>query len=139
MPLSDILKGKVVSCKLDHTIKDAADHMKAEDVGAMLVVDEAGKPVGICTDRDIVLRCVCDGVSLDDKVSDIMTRTLATVKQSAGIQDVIRLMRDREIRRVPVVDESGKAVGLISFGDIVGLLAKELSDISTATPVDVAA
>lgn len=138
MPLSDIVQNKVISCTLGTPIHEVADLMKSHDVGAVLVTD-GDKPVGICTDRDIVLRCVCEDLPLDTTVDKIMTKHVDTVGIDEGLQDVIRHMRDKEIRRVCVVDTNGRAVGLISFGDIVGLLAKELSDLSATTPVDVAA
>lgn len=139
MPLRDIIKNKVVSCARDHKIRDVAELMRSNDVGAILVVEQNQKPVGIVTDRDIVIRCVCDGLSIDEKVERIMSENVECVSLDAGLHDVIRLMRDRKIRRVPVVDQGGKSMGLVSFGDIVGLLAKELSEISTTTPLDVAA
>lgn len=139
MPLSDLVKQKVISCRTSSSIRDVADIMKTHDVGAVLVCDEAEKPLGIITDRDIVLRCISEQLPVTTSVDKVMSKSVHCAKLEDGIQDVIQLMRDNEIRRIPVVDHAGKAIGLISFGDVVGLLAKELSDISSNTPVDVAA
>ena len=134
MPLRDIVKSKLIACTPEHTIRQAAELMKRHDIGCLLVTKDE-KPVGIFTDRDIVVRCISDNLSTDAPVSDIMTKTVAAVTMDHGVQDVIRMMRNKEVRRIPVVDENGRAIALVSFGDIVGLLAKELGDISAATPL----
>ena len=135
MPLRDIITNKLVSCSHDTTITDVADLMKSENVGAVLVLKD-DKPFGIVTDRDIVMRCVCDQVGLDKNVSEIMTKSVETAKDTDGIQDIITKMRETGVRRIPVVDESGVAVGLISFGDLIGLLGKELSELTSVTPLE---
>ncbi|MBI3554743.1 MAG: CBS domain-containing protein [Deltaproteobacteria bacterium] len=134
MPLKDIVRGKVVSCRPDNTILEAAEVMKRNDVGCLLVIQD-DKPEGVLTDRDIVLRCIAGHIAPEAPVIDIMTRGVASVTVDDGIQDVINLMRAKEIRRVPVLEKDGRVIGLVSFGDIVGLLAKELGDLSAATPV----
>lgn len=134
MPLREIINESLVSCSLDTPICDVADLMKDKDVGAVLIT-ENDRPVGIVTDRDIVLRCVCDELELTTPVEQIMTKTVESVHIDDGIQDVVRCMKDKKIRRIPVVDDSEKAVGLISFGDIIGLLAKEMGELSFTTAV----
>ena len=136
MSLRNLLKKDVISCTPDTTVKAVAELMDDKDVGAVMIVDSSKKPVGIITDRDIVIRCIAGGKNCDNvKVKDIMTDGVESVSIDDGIFDVVKAMKEGEIRRVPVVDEAGKAVGLVSFGDIMALLGKEISDLSVpATP-----
>jgi CBS domain-containing protein len=107
--------------------------MRDENVGAILVL-EGGKPAGIITDRDLVLRCISEREDYTEKpVREFMTEDVECVGLDEGIQNVVERMRDGEIRRVAVVDDAGRAVGLLSFGDIFALLAREMGDLSTAT------
>lgn len=139
MPLRDLIKESLVSCEENESITDVCQTMKSRDVGAVLVVDEQSKPLGIITDRDIVIRGMAESIDFKKTtVGKLMTKSVDTVNLDMGLEDVISLMRDKQIRRVPVVDENGKAVGLISFGDVFGLLAKEMAELSRITPVEAA-
>ena len=130
MSLHNILEKKVVSCTTDTSIKNVATLMENENVGAILVLED-GKPKGIITDRDIVVRCVVKGMDcLATSAKDMMTEKVACVDIDSGLYDVVQVMRRNKIRRVPVVDSSGKAVGLLSFSDIYQFLAKEMGDLS---------
>ena len=137
MSLRNLLNRKLVSCAPDTTVRRAAKLMEKEDVGAILVLF-GGKPIGILTDRDIVVQCVSQGLDCEERpVSDIMSETVNTVNIDSGIYDVIRLMKKNKVRRTPVIDENGKAVGFLSFGDIFQLLSQEIADLSEcAVPED---
>lgn len=133
MPLNDLIDSNLVTCSPETSVRQAAILMKDRNVGAVLVTED-GFPSGIVTDRDLVVRCVCEGMECDElPVRDVMTHSVETVNLSAGIKDVIQSMKSEEIRRVVVVDAQGRAVGLLSFGDMVNLLARELNDLTTAT------
>ncbi|MEW6055224.1 MAG: CBS domain-containing protein [Bdellovibrionota bacterium] len=138
MPLRDIIKEKVHACSKETSVLDVADLMKKKDIGAVLVVED-GRPIGIVTDRDIAVRCIADRVDFSIPVHRIMTATPVVIDENKGLQDVIVLMKKHQVRRIPVVDPSGQAIGLISFGDVFGLIAKEMSDLSYDTPVIAAA
>lgn len=138
MSLRDIVNQKPITCSPDRPIEDVADLMREKNVGAVMIV-QGDKPVGIVTDRDIVLRCVSESVPVSERVDQIMTKTVATVRVDENVQDVVRVMSEKQVRRIPVVDEKGKAYGLISFGDLVGLIAKEMGELSATTAVDFAA
>jgi CBS domain-containing protein len=128
MSLREILRRDLIHCGPSQPIENVAQLMRDNDVGAVVVVKD-GKPVGIVTDRDITLRCVADKVERVSPVEAIMTKQVETVSIDEGIFEVIRVMKRNEVRRVPVVDDTGKAVGLVSFGDVYQLVGQELSDL----------
>jgi len=135
MSLRNLLQTELVSCPAETPIKHVAELMEKSDVGAVLITG-AGKPLGIVTDRDIAIRCVAKGLDGNQGIArDIMTKNVQTVSIDDGIMDVVRVMQENEVRRVPVVQEGGIAVGLLSFGDIFELLTKEMVALSVpATP-----
>ena len=131
MSLNKLLERELISCFQDDLVSDAARLMDERNVGAIVVVDANRFPVGIVTDRDIVVRCIGKGSNCEQtKVGDIMTSDISCVKTTEGIFDVIRTMKEGAVRRLPVVDESGVVVGLVSFGDMFQLLGQELSDLA---------
>jgi CBS domain-containing protein len=136
MPITKFVKQDIATLPYDASVEEAANMMRDENIGAVVVCDDDQRPIGMVTDRDIVLRCVCDGGDCSDTtVGDIMSRSIQTVHQNSGLMDIVKCMRDSGVRRVPIVDEGGKAVGLVSFGDVLEVLVTELSDLARpATP-----
>jgi signal-transduction protein with cAMP-binding, CBS, and nucleotidyltransferase domain len=130
MPIKDLMTKSLCLCQPDASISHVAHLMKKFDVGSVLVV-ENDKPVGIVTDRDIVIECVADGKDCSGvKVSEMMTSEIETMSEEAGVQDLLHCMRDQKVRRVPIVNEQGKPVGILSTDDLITLFAKELGDLS---------
>ena len=119
-PLSVLLKfkgNKVLSVSPSHSLQDCALLMKEHNVGAVVVV-EAGKVVGMFTERDVVNRVISDDVSRTSPVSDVMTKNVTTVTSDSLVDDAMGIMtRDRH-RHLPVVDD-GELVGILSIGDIL--------------------
>jgi CBS domain-containing protein len=118
------------------TVLEAARRMRARRVGTLVVVDDAGKPVGLLTDRDLTLRVVAAGGDPRAlSVAEVMTANPKTVSESTPIESALALMRSGAFRRLPVVNEDGKLVGILSLDDarppaeefalIGGLLARE--------------
>lgn len=102
----------------EETVEQAARMFSKYDVGSMPVVD-GEKLVGVLTDRDIVIECVAKGNDCSStKVSDIATSNVVTVTVDDQAADVARVLSDNQIRRVPVVDEQGKVVGVIAQADV---------------------
>lgn len=133
MSLKNYLERELVTCNPITNLVEVARMMDDKDVGAVLVVDD-DKPCGIVTDRDIVIRCLVDGKDPSQtKVSEVMTQDLETVTLDDGIFDVVQCMKEGKIRRVPVVDNDGKAVGLISMGDVFKLIGEEIHDLTLAS------
>ena len=135
--IRDLIKPKLVIVEPDEKVAQAAKVMEKENVGAVLILDE-GKPRGIVTDRDIVVRCIAENIDVDDcTVENIMTETLETCRDTDGIYDVIQKMQDAKVRRIPIVDRTGRAIGVVSFGDILAVLGKEISGLaSSVTPAE---
>lgn len=134
MSVGEICNREVVIVSRDNTVVEAALLMREHHVGALVVVEESAekrRPVGILTDRDIVVEIVAEGVAIENLLAgDVMSIDPVTVREDAGIGETIKLMRDRGIRRIPVVDDDGVLAGILTVDDIIDLLAEELADIS---------
>jgi CBS domain-containing protein len=134
MTVGEICNRDVVIVRREDTILAAAKLMRQHHVGDVVVVDERGGfrlPVGIVTDRDLVIEIMATG--LDQKVitaGDIMIEELVTVKESLGVFEAIQYMRAKAIRRLPVVDERGALVGILALDDLLQLLSEELAAIA---------
>ena len=115
---SDVMNPGVNSVAPDATVQEAATQMAELDVGALFVgSDEALE--GVLTDRDIIVRLVVEGrSSADAKVSEIMSAALFSCKADDPVEAVFAEMRERQIRRMPVYDESGSAVGVVALSDL---------------------
>jgi CBS domain-containing protein len=117
------------------SIVDAAVLMRKEDIGDVVVLKD-DRLCGILTDRDIVVRALAErGDPAGVTVGEICSRELTSIPPTASIGDAVRLIRDRAIRRLPVVEE-GEVVGIVSIGDIAVARDRKsaLGDISAAPP-----
>ena len=106
----------------DTNLPEVARLMQSEDVGIVPVVDGAGSRqlLGVVTDRDIALRVVGEGRDPNSvRVSDVMSTTLRTAKESDSVDDVMSLMGEQQVRRIPIVDERGALVGIVAQADVV--------------------
>jgi len=131
MSISEFCVRDVVCTTRSATIAKAAALMRQFHVGDVLVVDETdGRriPVGIVTDRDIVIEVVATGVDPRLlKVGDLVQRPIVTVTEDRSYGDTIRLMTVNGVRRMPVVDRTGNLVGIISVDDMLRQLAIPLA------------
>lgn len=131
MPISEICNREVVIVQPTDTALEAALVMRQHHVGDVLVVEERGGsrvPVGIVTDRDLVVEIMAP--QLDPStitVGDIMAPELATVKESAGMFEAVEFMRVKGVRRLPVVDDNGGLIGILTLDDLIELLAEEMA------------
>jgi CBS domain-containing protein len=120
----------VLSVKPDATVSFVAGLMREKNIGC-IVVTENHKPVGIVTDRDIALRKETSGDgSGPDLIENIMTRDIVTIRKDTGIFEAIQVMKSAGVRRMPIVDSSGRLVALLTVDDLIRLLARELGDIA---------
>ncbi len=131
--LKELVNKHLVTVEPDTKVKEAAKIMEKENVGTVLVLDN-NRPRGILSDRDIVLRCIAKDVDVDDcTVENVMTESLATVNENDGIFDCIEKMRENHVRRIPVVNDQNKVVGILSFGDLLAILSKEFMHLTETT------
>lgn len=108
-----------------HTI---AERMRQRTVGCLVIVNEFREPIGVVTDRDLVIRVLAEGKDpYTTRIEEAMTYNLKTVPDDGAIEQALRLMRGGEFRRVPVVDQDGKLVGIVTLDDILMLLAEEFT------------
>jgi CBS domain-containing protein len=117
MKCSEIMTRNVTTASPEMTLKDVAAMMRDGDMGAVPVVDN-GRLEGIVTDRDIVVRAIAEGSDSATPVGEAMTRDIFSVKPDDFVFEAIRLMGDKQIRRVPVVTETGELAGIIAMADI---------------------
>lgn len=126
MRVSEIMTKAAVVDQSDDTVAEAASKMWNQQTGSLLVV-EGDDLVGILTERD-VLRLVATGTKLDQaRVAEVMTKDVVSVGPGTSLREAARIMADRWIRHLPVVD-NGKLVGIISQRDLVGVLAGALNE-----------
>lgn len=134
MIIADCCKRDVVVAERDTTVAQAAKLMRKYHVGDVVVVDSAGaaqRPLGIVTDRDIVVEVVALGVDpCDVKLGELVTGRLACVAAADTHVDAIRMMAANAVRRMPVVDAMGSLVGIVTADDLLPQVAAELSDLS---------
>jgi CBS domain-containing protein len=127
MSLERFCRKQVVTVSPKQTVRDVALKMRDHHVGAVVVVEE-DRPIGIVTDRDIVLRVVVDGRDPGTTaVGDVMSRGVKAVRADEKIDDAISSIRAAGVRRLPIVDANGRAVGMVTLDDLVVLVAGELS------------
>jgi CBS domain-containing protein len=134
MKVGVICVRETVMVKKSETLREAAKLMKGLHVGALVVVEaleEKNRPLGIITDRDIVLKAVAEDESCDITVGEIIAAELVTANENDMLFDTLEHMKSKGIRRVPVVDEEGYLAGILSTDDIVEFLTDEMKDIST--------
>lgn len=111
------------------SVRACASRMLARNVGSLVVVDERRHPTGIVTDRDLALRIVAEGRDPEGlTVADVMTPNPHTVAQDSSLAACVAQMREKGVRRLPVVDQHGVLEGVVSLDDVMGCAAKSMAD-----------
>lgn len=134
MLVGKICNREVVFVEPESSIREAARLMREHHVGDLIVArGKSGKcvPVGIVTDRDLVIEVIAKDVGMDDiSVGDIMSNQLVTAREGDDLLDTIKIMRARGIRRLPVIDDDGALAGILTVDDLIELFAEQLGDLS---------
>lgn len=134
MQAGELCSREVYIVRANEPLVDAAREMRKRHVGAVVVVEPragAAVPVGIVTDRDIVVGQLAHNADLFClTVGDVMTREPMTVPEAEGLSESIRRLSARGVRRAPVVAASGDLVGILSFDDVLPAVAEELSSLA---------
>ncbi|MEK7778703.1 MAG: CBS domain-containing protein [Pseudomonadota bacterium] len=134
MTVGKICNREAITIQRDETVLEAAKLMRQYHVGAVIVIDKLNGrivPVGIVTDRDLVVEVLA--TELDETVltvGDIMAAEVFTVKESLATYEAIEFMRRKTVRRLPIVDEVGELVGILTLDDALQLLSEELLDLA---------
>ena len=132
MSLESLCRREIVCVDVNTTVLQATEMMEDMNVGCVIVIQN-DRPVGIVTDRDVVLRVV--NKRLDAAkcvVGDIMSLEVVTLKQNTGLYDALEQIKESgsRVRRFPIVDENGAIKGIITLDDVIDLLGKEMSDVA---------
>lgn len=131
MNLSEQFRSKVFTVRPNDTLRAATEKMLAENVGAVVVV-ENGQVVGILTDRDVA-RCsiLCDNPG-ETPVSEVMTHDVVTIWDDLDLLEATQYFQGHQVRRLPIVDRDNHLVGMVTLDDVLTLLSRELFNISKA-------
>jgi CBS domain-containing protein len=134
MQIGDFCRNGVTVVNRDSTVLEAAQMMRRYHIGAVVVVDVMGEsqvPVGIVTDRDIVLAVVA--MSLEPRslsAGDIMGDEVVTVPEDCEVHEAIATMRKKGVRRMPIVKANGALAGIVTLDDLLPMLSEELADLA---------
>jgi CBS domain-containing protein len=119
-------------------IVEASQEMRTRSIGAVVVISDDYKPIGLVTDRDIVMRIVADDKGPREVVVEqIMSGGVVTLTEQASIREATELMRDKGVRRIVIVDENDRVTGLVSFDDLILLLGMEIGNLANAVVSEV--
>jgi CBS domain-containing protein len=133
MNAGEICNREVVVAYRNMSLAEAAKLMREYHVGSLVVVvDRLSErvPVGMLTDRDLTVAVIAK--ELDPRklnVGEVMSAELFTVREKDSVTDVLRLMRDRGVRRVPVLTHSGALAGIVTIDDVLDIVAEQLGDV----------
>ena len=121
----------VVVVEKGESVRSAINLMRQHHVGDVIVVDtQTKKPIGVLTDRDIVIEILAEDVDLDAvSIGDVMSFDLVSTTEDTKLLDAIKLMRIKGVRRLPVINQSGGLEGILSVDDILELVGEQLSDL----------
>lgn len=133
MKIGEYCNRDVVVTGKDTEIVETARLMKKHHVGDLVVVENRGGanvPLGIVTDRDLVVEVMAQEVPVEEvRVEDVMSLDVATVREEEGVWETLERMRDLGVRRMPVVDQDGALVGLATSDDLLELFAEAMNNV----------
>jgi len=123
--VKDFMSKKVISLDLNSKLEEVARVMGEKRIGSIVITEE-GKPKGIITERDMVVKVMAKGLDYRDlKAKDVMSYPLITINKERSLEEAAEVMLTKGIRRLVVVDEKGEMVGIITTSDLARSLAKE--------------
>ena len=134
MTLKTICNREVLIAQKYDTLVDAAKLMREYQVGSIVVVEEQSGvryPVGLVTDRDFVIEVIAKKLNINSvTLGDVMYRDIILGKENDDVNETIKIMRQKGVRRLPVVDDNGALVGIVTLDDLIDLIAEQLKDIA---------
>ena len=122
--VGDVMAKDVVCLDADESIESACKTMAERKIGSVVVTVE-GKPAGIFTERDLLTKVYLKGVDMKSaKLRDFMSAPLITIRPNVSVREAARIMRQMKVRRLPVLDEQGKLVGIFTSADLATAIAE---------------
>ena len=122
------------------SIQETIGLMRSEHVGSVVVVENTHDivvPIGMLTDRDIVIEILAENIALESvSVGDVMSLDLVVVNESIDLMDAVKVMRIKGVKRIPIVNDDGGLVGILSVDDVLDLLAEQMADLSKLISVE---
>jgi len=135
MKIGECCNREVVTAEKDMSITEVARLMQEHHVGDLIVVENMNgrnRPIGIVTDRDLVIEVLAQMVPIDAiRVGDVMSYEIATVSENDELWETLERMRKLGVRRMPVVDAGGMLVGIITLDDLMELMAEAMGHIAS--------
>ena len=129
MELDRVMTRHPKCCLASAPLEEVARAMRDEDVGEIPIIDQDRHPIGVITDRDIVLRTVAAGRNpLDVRAQDCMTAPAVVIGEDASVEECARLMEREQVRRIPVVDAKGAVCGIVALADLERSDARSLQN-----------
>ena len=133
MLVGEVCNREVVIVDRSASVLEGAKLMRQHHVGTLLIVESSegrNKPIGIITDRDIVLEVLGEGLGVDDvTLSDVMGQELHHIDEGAGLYDAYAMMRSKGVRRLPVVNAHGELVGILAADDLIEIIAEQINEL----------
>ena len=118
MKVKELMSAKVISLSPDDSIMEAAKLMTDKDIGFIVLINQERAPLGVVTDRDIVTRVLAKGKGLEATIDDAATHSILSVNKETEIEVAVEMMKDHQVRRLVVVNDDEKLVGVISIREI---------------------
>jgi CBS domain-containing protein len=132
MRVREFMHAPVWGCNAATTLAQAGLEMERRNAGALVVVDAAARPIGIVTDRDLAIRGIAHGRAADAPVREVMSPASVIVSADSDLHAAIGLLDAYGVRRLPVVDDTGVIVGIITLDDLIGYLRDEATMLASA-------
>jgi predicted transcriptional regulator len=117
MQISEVMSKGIIGVNIDDTIKKVSELMRDKDIGAVPVFEQE-KPVGFVTDRDLVVSGIAEGLSFEEPVSRAMSDSVICIEADKEVEEASRLMQERQVSRLLVIDENRKPVGMLSLQNL---------------------
>lgn len=136
MSIGEIATKPAVYCLPTNTIEHAARAMREHDVGCLVVVDLDQRPIGLVTDRDLVVRGIASGRPVATPIDSVMSHDLVSISADRDPLDAATHMATRGCRRLPVVDDAGKLVGIVTFDDLLARTAHTIDELTRVVSVE---
>ncbi|MCE4602550.1 MAG: CBS domain-containing protein [Desulfurococcales archaeon] len=127
IPVVSLISRTAIVMREDNTVAEAVERMSTENIGSVVIVDDAMRPIGIFTERDLLMRVCARGLDLGEtRLGEVMTRDPIVVREDELARKAMEAMIHFGFRHIPIVDSRGKVVGVLSLRDLSRVAAGEV-------------